>query len=668
MVASPTGLVDGVLDAIGGVLEEISATITGFIDERLDTAGTFLSTTIDSLGDRIDLALGVAGSTLDTVITKATDSIDAVLDAQVGVISSIRDKVVQIPDAIEDGIDDILDALHTKVVQPIDNAIDAAQEKVEEVVTKLGGLLTVVLETISTQLSSALEPLKDLASDLGTGVNTALTGFVPSLLEFLAPEAVKRVTGLVSEFESTPDIPESIKALTAPGALPILAGGAIVGSILLFAAIQQVATAGMQPWMLNLTANVNRSAQPMRLPVGDSIRAQRRGFWGIARTAEELSEVGYSPERQFILQQLDTEQLQVQEVLNLWLRGLIESPELDIRLAKLGFRAPDIQSLRTLAFPIPSVQDLIQMAVREVFSPEIAEQFGQFDEIPEEYTTWTRRQGLSEFWSRNIWAAHWVLPSIQMGFEMLHRGKINEKELGDLFVAQDVMPFWRDKLAAISFKLITRVDIRRMHAVDVLSDQEVFDSYIELGYNDDKAQKLTDLVLKITAARRAPKSDRERDLTRADIIGLFDSRLIGKPEALQALGEIGFDENESGLLIARAEIKMIVSERRSRKELIFDRFRVGTLTFEQAQDSLVELSLTSIELDQAITDLLLLRERRLTLPTKADFDRFLTKDLIKAAEYEDGMRLLGYAEHWIALYLQLLDGQPELVDGEADEQ
>ena len=56
-------------------------------------------------------------------------------------------------------------------------------------------------------------------------------------------------------------------------------------------------------------------------------------------------------------------------------REEMEEGELDLRLAQLGFAPAGIQELKVLAFPIPGVGDLIRMAVREVFTPDIAEKF-----------------------------------------------------------------------------------------------------------------------------------------------------------------------------------------------------------------------------------------------------------------------------------------------------
>jgi len=616
--------------------------------ERLDRLGELITEGIDERGLVSERALALLRE-------KIVDRIDSVDIANQDVIAAIGSKLTVIPNAIGDGVDDILDALQEKVVGPIDAVLASVQEQADVLITSLGGLLSVVLEQITGVLSSALEPLQTLAGTIGTGVTEAFGSFVPNLVEFLAPDAWERVKGLVEDFESTPDLPEGLKALTAPGQLPLLGAGAVLLPIIAFAALSAVISATLGPWGQNVTANVNRKARPMRLQVGDAIRARRRGFMTAEQLGDELAQVGYSDARTATLQSLDAEQLQVQETLSLWLREAIDLDEAVTRLEKLGFTVPDIEHLQTLAFPIPGVQDLITMAVREVFSPEIAEKFGQFEEIPDAYLEWTKKQGLTAFWARNIWAAHWVLPSMQMGFQMLHRGVIDEDTLDNLFVAQDVMPFWRDRIAQIAFRPFTRVDIRRMHSANVLTDDEVFTSYKELGYNEEKARAQQLFTLRITAAQRAPRANKERDLTRADILSLMSANLIPPEEAFDSLVAINYDDNEAGLLIARAQIKMITRDRSARKELIFDKFKVGIVSFDVAQDSLVEMGLTLVELEQAQTDLITLRERRITLPTKANFDAFFKAGLITSDEYREGLALLGYAEHWIELYSLLVE-------------
>ena len=136
---------------------------------------------------------------------------------------------------------------------------------------------------------------------------------------------------------------------------------------------------------------------------------------------------------------------------------------LDESLGKIGIHPDYFEMYKELSNVIPPVSDIITMAVREVFTPEIAERFGQYEDFPEPLEDWAGKKGLSKEWAERYWAAHWSLPSATQGFSMLHRGVIDQTELNMLLRAQDVMPFWRDKLTQIAYRPLTRVDVRRMY-------------------------------------------------------------------------------------------------------------------------------------------------------------------------------------------------------------
>ncbi|GAH07016.1 unnamed protein product, partial [marine sediment metagenome] len=75
-----------------------------------------------------------------------------------------------------------------------------------------------------------------------------------------------------------------------------------------------------------------------------------------------------------------------------------------------------------------------------------------YEDYPKPLETWAAKKGLSKEWSQRYWAAHWSLPSASQGFEMLHRGIINQSDLNMLLRALDVMPFWREKLTGIAYR------------------------------------------------------------------------------------------------------------------------------------------------------------------------------------------------------------------------
>lgn len=177
-------------------------------------------------------------------------------------------------------------------------------------------------------------------------------------------------------------------------------------------------------------------------------------------------------------------------------------------LLKVGVHQNYHGLYKELAYQIPPVADIITMAVREAFTPDIARRFGQYEDLPTEFVEWVGKKGLNKDWAERYWAAHWSLPSPQQGFEMLHRGVIGEGDLNMLLRALDIMPFWRDKLIQIAYRPLSRVDVRRMFALGVLDVSGVRKAYTDIGYNEYNADLMTQFTIKYTEgiAERARES------------------------------------------------------------------------------------------------------------------------------------------------------------------
>jgi len=220
------------------------------------------------------------------------------------------------------------------------------------------------------------------------------------------------------------------------------------------------------------------------------------------------------------------------------------------------------------------------MAVREAFTPEIAARFGQYQDLPPDFVEWVGKKGLSKEWAERYWAAHWSLPSPQQGFEMLHRGVINEGDLNMLMRALDIMPFWRDKLIQIAYRPLTRVDVRRMFALGVLDVSGVRKAYTDLGYNDYNADLMTDFTIKYTegietrrreAEERAEEKEQEAkdkaeqkrreaeekaaipkisEWTTAQTLKFFTTGLINEDRARQEFNLLGYNEERINVYIA----------------------------------------------------------------------------------------------------------------------
>lgn len=176
-------------------------------------------------------------------------------------------------------------------------------------------------------------------------------------------------------------------------------------------------------------------------------------------------------------------------------------------LRKIGVHENYHHVYKELAYQIPPVADIITMAVREAFTPDIAARFGQYQDLPPEFVDWVGKKGLSREWAERYWAAHWSLPSVQQGFEMLHRGIIGTKDINMLMRALDIMPYWRNKLIEMAYRPLTRVDVRRMYALGVLDVSGINKAYRDIGYNEYNADLMTNFTIKYTEAIETRKRE-----------------------------------------------------------------------------------------------------------------------------------------------------------------
>lgn len=232
---------------------------------------------------------------------------------------------------------------------------------------------------------------------------------------------------------------------------------------------------------------------------------------------------------------------------------------------------------------LPSPQDMVRMELREVFKdPDRAEQLSPLPS--NDFVAFMRQLGYDTFWSQSYWAAHWELPSISQGYEMLYRlrpglqyflpGKEQPVEsftivdLEKLMRKQDMLPKHIEQLIAVAYQPYTRVDVRRMYKLQILeTPEEVKDAYMDLGYDDFKASKLAEFTVRdvgdddvmsiraeLIAAYKSGDLAREqldelirptfRDPAMYDLyVGIIDAQLQRKKNAASSAGSVAGGKN-----------------------------------------------------------------------------------------------------------------------------
>jgi len=334
------------------------------------------------------------------------------------------------------------------------------------------------------------------------------------------------------------------------------------------------------------------------------------------------------------------------DLISYMLRMNPDMPDAERELKRIGIHPDYIDVYKTLAHPIPPVADIITMAVREAFSPEIAERFGQYEDFPPEFEQYAAQKGLTKEWASRYWAAHWNLPSPTQGFDMLHRGIIDVETLNTLLRAQDVMPFWRDKLIQIAYRPLTRVDVRRMYREGILDEGEVYEAYKIAGYDDRNAERMAKFTVKQTLSTLSKFSS-------TDIIKAYVSRMISRSDADALLQEIGIRGEDAQYIISTADYKRQWDLTDSRIKGIKNLYSKFVYDDNEARDKLAALNLPAeqinVLMEQWFYDI---KGEAVATWTTAQTLSFLKKGLINRTRAITELKLNGYDDEHISIYLQ----------------
>ncbi|MBA7532446.1 hypothetical protein ES705_24672 [subsurface metagenome] len=434
------------------------------------------------------------------------------------------------------------------------------------------------------------------------------------------------------------------------------------------------------------THGMNRLWPNETLDPASAVAARRRQLSEIFDYSDELKAQGFDEGRQKLMYDLSKQLLGLIELITLYRRGGLETKaELYAEADKVGWAQPEVDYMIRVTEVIPSAGDIIRYAVREVYTPEIAEAFGQFDELPEVLAHADldiKAAGMSEETFKKEWAAHWLLPSIMQGFEMLHRGVIPFKSTGTsalslerLMIALDIMPAWRAPLKDISYSPYTRVDVRRMHKIGVLDEAAVFTAYADVGFSpfapgcehetvaaafacetcrhESKVGHMLDFTILYNAdppdAERTV-TDAERDLTKSDILTGLRDGLLEESEATGALGILGYDADEVAYYLAKIEYQRDKDELSDSTHYLHDAYIKGVITFGEVTDELGKLNLPAKMTDYYLKVWDLEKIARTNKPTKSELMTFWRKKIINEETWHAEMVGLGYPNRYIDWY------------------
>lgn len=716
---------------IQGSFNNVASSISGAIGGGLRSVSDAISDTIGMVVDRANRLIDTLRNTANSIIAGIREALRSVMtyigtiigNAMAGVIGAIRDFISEVRRFATSVVAGIQSAIQTAINNGrnfVRDVVEAIKAGLEALRLSIVGVKDKIEKTIEDIINDVLAFIEKTRQDIETFFWEQVNALGKWFAENVMPVWDSLVKGaqditatlqqlfvLISngDYQGAFDLLDSLFTRVGLPA-PIQGIFAIVSTIAYF-----WETVRLQFIALEIKASkdaiINLGMEPIGLE--SAAMALFRGAANEEAYRDNARLSGVSQDRALHALEAIRAKPTPGAIQEGFLRGEIDEATHDTLLGGYGYTPDNIALFKALYHLIPPPTDLIRMAVRETFTPSIAERFGQYEDFPDIFAVWAEKQGIDKEWAERYWAAHWDLPSATMGYEMFQRRIIDRDELVMLLRALDVMPYWREKLIQLSYNPITRVDLRRMYKMKVLSEDDVYNGYLDIGYSPENARRLTEFTKRYDAPEDASELDEFRQLARTTYSQAYKTKVIHQDEYRQFLEALGYHRDDIDLLvqiddyaiaqkdklfdtadyrkdlqkmiltaltrglldrsIARAmlidlgyskgevelELDLIEYNRMLRiRDLLVDRLHEQYVEFVIDQTQLREtfdmFGFTSDESDLLIEEWNIERAFRSKRPPLTDLRKFLMQGLITLEEFLDELRGLGYHERYITLY------------------
>ncbi len=511
---------------------------------------------------------------------------------------------------------------------------------------KPGGLGEKIEATIERVVAGIFNAIKDLLVDIiGGGIELIMEVFEQGLAKVAGP--------LIDKVLDKPGLPPEIRAqLEEARNPPDLAFIPVLLGLLLMVGTSAVMSVVAPELKLGEYAS-DKAVRSARVDPTIAFPLSWRDPSVASLTLDGMQDLGYHDALIDAFEELARPRVSEIDIFRANLRGFITKSTLNQEMDRRGWAAADRNIIEELMQQIPGPQDLVTMAVREAFSPEAIRELGLGAEFPGVFGEWMEKQGFDQEWALRYWYAHWNLPSLSAGYEMLHRDVINTPQLESLLKAQDVSPVWRDRLIEISYSPLTRVDVRRMYGQGVLDRDGVKKAYRELGYDDTNAERLAEFTVRF-------ETDDAREATKSDILSGFREGMLSREEAIDWLQQINYSSEYAGYFVDKESAALARKRQNSQTASVKTVYINHDITEGEARIKLSTLGLASGEIDSKISEWNIAREAKTKRPSKGTLDTLLKGDVITEEEYRKQVAFLGYQDQYLDWYLAMvLDDKAE---------
>lgn len=342
-----------------------------------------------------------------------------------------------------------------------------------------------------------------------------------------------------------------------------------------------------------------------------------------------------------------------------WRRGIIDDEAYDYYMKRNGIlRSDDANIWFRLSEFVPGPSDLIRFMVRDAFDDELETNKLADAEFPTKFTErakqWAQDQGMSDDVFKFFWRSHYVYPSNTQLYQMLHRLRSDQELPGGLgsvkavdaslirrvLQINDVSPEFVDRLIALSYSPLTRVDARRAFELGELSEEELKNSYLDLGYSPENAERL----LKFSSATSGPiRAKRLGNASTSEVLNWYRDRLIPRDQAEELLRSSGVKQEFVSKYLDTADLRQITTSRKAAISYLRKRYLQGEFDNRQAASALQEANVSPEAIGEIVTQWERQRNAKSKQPTVGMLCDWWTRGYIVMDEFIRRCTNLGYS-------------------------
>ena len=417
------------------------------------------------------------------------------------------------------------------------------------------------------------------------------------------------------------------------------------------------------------------------LPINIVMELYRRGILSESDTKERMKILGIKEDEFKLLNEFSNRLYDLSSIITMRFRGLIDESKYKDEMKKLGYNEEKAKNIFEIAHYYPNPEDFIRFAVRDVFNPDRVKKYNLDTEFPKAILPYSRKSGIKDDILKWYWMAHWELPSPEMVMRMvniLQPDVINTKlpngerygdkykhfglnpdklittydDMSEFEAMADISPYWRDRIKALTFPPITRVDLRRMYELGLISDEELKARLLELGYS------LYD-VDKIIQFYKAYKTQHEKDLTKSEILNLYEIDAISDKDAVEMLSKIGYSEDEAKYILSLASFRKYKKVKEEYIKILVELYGNGSIDDNELIANLGKMDISSTEIDYWEEKAKHERIKHQKIPNHKELISMFRQGVINEDEFKEYMKRNGFNDYWVKKYIKMIKGTGE---------